>query len=69
VILMPLDEGRGLSNTSKITLTETGAGIPVGDFLLGRVIDGKGNPIDDKGPLGRDTQYGFGRVNLAKAAT
>ena len=25
--------------------------------------------VDDKGPVGRDTQYGFGRVNLAKAAT
>ncbi|MBI3544689.1 MAG: FliI/YscN family ATPase, partial [Deltaproteobacteria bacterium] len=51
VILMPLDESRGLSNTSKIILTETEASIPVGDFLLGRVIDGKGQPIDGKGPL------------------
>ncbi len=25
--------------------------------------------VDDKGPAGRDTQYGFGRVNLVKAAT
>ena len=25
--------------------------------------------VDDKGPAGRDTQFGFGRVNLVKAAT
>ena len=25
--------------------------------------------VDDKGPAGRDAQYGFGRVNLAQAAT
>jgi thermitase len=25
--------------------------------------------VDDKGPAGRDTQFGFGRVNLAKAAS
>ena len=25
--------------------------------------------VDDKGPAGRDTQYGFGRVSLVKAAT
>jgi thermitase len=25
--------------------------------------------VDDKGPAGRDPQYGFGRVNLQKAAT
>lgn len=51
VILMPLDEPRGLSNTSKIILSEAEASITVGDFLLGRVIDGKGDPIDGKGPL------------------
>ena len=25
--------------------------------------------VDDKGAAGRDTQFGFGRVNLVKAAT
>ena len=52
VVLMPLDESRGISNTSKIILSEAEASIAVGDFLLGRVIDGKGDPIDGKGPLG-----------------
>lgn len=51
VILMPLDDARGMSNTSRIILNEREAAIDVGDFLLGRVIDGKGEPIDGKGPL------------------
>lgn len=52
VILMPLDDAAGFSNTSKIVLSEREATVKVGDFLLGRVLDGKGEPIDDKGPLG-----------------
>jgi len=51
VILMPLDDPRGVSNSSRIILEESEASIPVGDFLLGRVLDGKGDPIDGKGPL------------------
>jgi F-type H+-transporting ATPase subunit alpha len=35
------------------TVTRTGAivEVPVGDALLGRVVDALGNPIDDKGPI------------------
>jgi len=35
------------------TVTRTGSivDVPVGDALLGRVVDGLGNPIDGKGPL------------------
>jgi F-type H+-transporting ATPase subunit alpha len=35
------------------TVTRTGAivDVPVGDGLLGRVVDGLGNPIDGKGPI------------------
>jgi F-type H+-transporting ATPase subunit alpha len=38
------------------TVKRTGAiiDIPVGDGLLGRVVDGLGDPIDGKGPLGGD---------------
>lgn len=53
VIMMPLDDARGMSNTSLVTLTEGEASISVGDFLLGRVIDGKGEPIDQKGAVTR----------------
>jgi F-type H+-transporting ATPase subunit alpha len=35
------------------TVARTGSivDVPVGDALLGRVVDGLGNPIDDKGPI------------------
>jgi flagellum-specific ATP synthase len=61
VILMPFEEGRGLNNTAKIILSETEAAIDVGDFLLGRVIGAKGEPIDDKGPF-------FTKAGARKAA-
>lgn len=51
VILMPLDDARGVSNTSKLKIAKSEASIPVGNFLLGRVLDGKGEPIDGKGPI------------------
>lgn len=53
VILMPLEDARGLSNTSRVMLADGEASIPVGDFLLGRVVDGRGEPIDDKGPIAK----------------
>ena len=38
------------------TVARTGAivEVPVGDALLGRVVDALGNPIDDKGPIAAD---------------
>lgn len=30
--------------------------VPIGDSLLGRVVDPLGNPIDGKGPLGEHTR-------------
>jgi len=38
------------------TVKRTGAivDVPVGEELLGRVVDGLGNPIDGKGPIGTD---------------
>ena len=35
-----------------VTRTGTIADVPVGPELLGRVVDGLGNPIDGKGPIG-----------------
>jgi F-type H+-transporting ATPase subunit alpha len=34
-----------------VARTGTIVDVPVGDALLGRVVDGLGNPIDDKGPI------------------
>ncbi len=57
VLLMPLGEleGIGLGNDvipSGHTLT-----VRVGEGLLGRVIDGLGDPLDDKGPLEYEEEY------------
>jgi F-type H+-transporting ATPase subunit alpha len=45
------------------TVARTGSivDVPVGDGLLGRVVDGLGNPIDGKGPL---TNVSRGRVEV-----
>ena len=39
-------EGQAVKATGRIL------SVPVGDGLLGRVVDGLGTPVDDKGPLG-----------------
>jgi flagellum-specific ATP synthase len=57
VLLMPLGELRGVGLDSLITVRRDKASLKVGPGLLGRVIDGLGNPIDDKGPLNLDIEY------------
>ncbi len=51
VLLMPYEELRGVNNDSLVVLRKRVASVPVGMALLGRVIDGRGEPIDGKGPL------------------
>ena len=52
VLLMPLGEMRGLGPGSEVVPTGQAFRIPVGDCLLGRVIDAMGKPMDGKGSLG-----------------
>lgn len=42
---------RGISEGSSVRRTGTIVDTPVGKELLGRVVDGLGNPIDGKGPI------------------
>lgn len=51
IILMPLDELPGVSQGSRVVLRQPASIIRVGDALLGRVIDAKGDPIDGRGPI------------------
>jgi len=51
VLMMALNEMRGVSLGCKITLSRSIATVKVGDELLGRVVDGMGLPIDDQSPL------------------
>ena len=57
VLLMPLGEMRGIEPGSAIRLVGGQAAVPVAEALLGRVIDGLGNPMDGKGPLAADSLY------------
>jgi len=56
-LLMPLGDLRGVGLDSLIAVRRDKATLRVGPGLLGRVIDGLGNPIDDKGPLHLDAEY------------
>lgn len=56
-LLMPLGELRGVGLDSLITVRRDKATLKVGSHLLGRVIDGLGNPIDEKGPLQGGEEY------------
>jgi len=51
VMLMPFGETVGVSPGSRVKLNPQALKIPTSDYLLGRVIDGLGNPIDGKGPV------------------
>jgi flagellum-specific ATP synthase len=48
VLLMPLGELRGLGPDSLIRVRRDRATLPLGDALLGRVVDALGHPIDDR---------------------
>jgi flagellum-specific ATP synthase len=51
VQLMPYDEMDGIELGCKVIATGSMLTVPVSDDMLGRVLDGKGNPIDGKGPV------------------
>lgn len=51
VLLMPLDDLVGIAPGSRVRLSPRPLMIPVGSQLKGRIIDGLGNPLDDRGPI------------------
>lgn len=51
VLLMPLGEMTGLSPGCEIVATGQMIRVEVGEGLLGRILDGLGRPMDDRGPL------------------
>lgn len=51
VLLMPQGEIRGIRPQARVVLQSQEAVAPVGQGLLGRVVDGLGKPLDNKGPL------------------
>ncbi len=51
-LLMPLGDMTGIQPGSPVHPTRSVFRTPVGKSLLGRVLDGLGRPLDNKGPLG-----------------
>jgi len=49
--LMPTSDMRGIVPNARVIPTGKAYEAPVGEGLLGRVIDGTGHPLDGKGPL------------------
>ncbi len=54
--LMPVDDIHGLSPNARVIPTRKGYEAAVGWTLLGRVLDGAGQPLDNKGPLHCDSR-------------
>lgn len=57
VLLMPLDNLEGIGPGCEIIASGSGLKVNVGMGLQGRVLNGLGEPIDDKGPLNYESQY------------
>lgn len=51
LVLLPLDEPRGLGPGWEVQALGEPLTAPVGEGLLGRVLDGLGRPLDGRGPL------------------
>jgi len=51
ILLMPLNDISGYSPGSEVIATNEDLSIGVGEDLLGRILNGLGEPIDDKGPV------------------
>lgn len=61
-LLMPLGDLHGIRPGSTVQAMGATLLVPVGESLLGRVLDGLGRPMDDMGPVGGE------RTNLNGAA-
>lgn len=62
VMLMPFEDAQGVNNDSLVVLVKRSSTVAVGDGLLGRVIDGRGVPMDGKGPVFTASGAGGSRV-------
>ncbi|MGX5657883.1 FliI/YscN family ATPase [Geodermatophilus nigrescens] len=62
---MPLGEISGVHAGAPVRNTGRPLQVPVGQALLGRVLDGLGRPVDGHGPLGAGSGGGIDWVDLA----
>ncbi len=59
VFLMPLGPVEGIRPGARVRPVQRSKEVPVGYGLLGRVLNGVGEPLDDKGPLQADAKTGL----------
>ena len=57
ILLMPLGQMQGIRAGCEVRASGGCLEVPVGDKLLGRILNGLGEPIDSKGPIQPDTFY------------
>lgn len=57
VLLMPIGEMHGIGPGCEVIAAQRTLKVTVGRQLLGRILDGLGNPIDGKGPLTSNIEY------------
>ncbi len=57
VMLMAVGEMQGIGPGCEVVSAQKTLKVKVGDELLGRVLDGLGNPMDGKGPILTDQEY------------
>jgi len=64
LFLMPSERLTGVLPGAKVIPQTKEIGIPVGMELLGRVLDGMGNPIDGKGEVKTNTMSGYNNTRI-----
>ena len=57
VMLMPVGEMQGIGPGCEVVSAQKTLKVKVGPELLGRVLDGLGNPMDEKGPILSKKEY------------
>ena len=57
VLLMPFGDLSGVGPSSYVVSDNRALKVPVGEEFCGRVLDGLGNPMDDKGPVKASCYY------------
>lgn len=57
LVLMPIGETHGVRSGCRVRERSGGFRVPVGHGLLGRTIDGLGQPLDGLGPLAPEDEY------------
>lgn len=57
VLMMPIGEMQGIGPGCEVLSAQKTLQVKVGMELLGRVLDGLGNPMDGKGPILSKTEY------------